>query len=112
MLTEPGRSDVLRQQFDTNFFGLVDVTNAVLPHMRDRFSGTIVLIGSRASWVPEIPVGILTIRSIPCCAYLSPMKLRVPVSCFELTSPAATSADSACTGDHRSVRGLQGRGPR
>lgn len=56
MLTELGRSDVLRQQFDTNFFGLVDVTNAVLPHMRDRFSGTIVLIGSRASWVPEIPV--------------------------------------------------------
>ncbi|KAL1948959.1 hypothetical protein VTO73DRAFT_10765 [Trametes versicolor] len=54
-ILEEGGSDVLRQQFDTNFFGLVDVTNAVLPHMRDRFSGTIVLIGSRASWVPEIP---------------------------------------------------------
>lgn len=58
VLTEPGRSDVLRQQFDTNFFGLVDVTNGVLPHMRNRSSGTIVLIGSRASWVPEIPVSV------------------------------------------------------
>lgn len=83
VLTEPGRSDVLRQQFDTNFFGLVDVTNAVLPHMRDRFSGTIVLIGSRASWVPEIPVGILTIRSNTCRAYRFPMKHRVPVSRLE-----------------------------
>ncbi|KAI0370600.1 NAD-P-binding protein [Pilatotrama ljubarskyi] len=52
---EEGGSEILRQQFDTNFFGLFDMTNAVLPHMRARRSGTVVLIGSRSSWAPELP---------------------------------------------------------
>ena len=50
-----GRSDVLRKQFDVNVFGLLDVTNAALPHMRARKSGTIVHLGSRSSWRGEIP---------------------------------------------------------
>ncbi|WP_077324874.1 oxidoreductase [Virgibacillus siamensis] len=35
-----------RQQFETNFFGLVAVTKEVLPHMRKRLKGTIINLSS------------------------------------------------------------------
>lgn len=34
------------QQFDTNFFGLIAVTKAILPHMRKRQHGTVINISS------------------------------------------------------------------
>ncbi|KAL7277194.1 NAD-P-binding protein [Trametes coccinea BRFM310] len=54
-LLEEGGSDVFRKQFDVNFFGLIDTTSAVLPHMRAQRSGTVVHIGSRSSWASEVP---------------------------------------------------------
>ena len=51
-------SNLLRKQFDVNFFGLVDVTNAALPHMRARRSGTVILMDSRSSWAPEVEVSL------------------------------------------------------
>lgn len=38
-----------RAIFDTNVFGAMNVTRAVLPHMRSRKSGRIVMLGSAAS---------------------------------------------------------------
>ncbi|WP_139491554.1 SDR family oxidoreductase [Brevibacillus dissolubilis] len=38
--------EMWREQFETNFFGVVAVTQAVLPHMREAQSGLILTLGS------------------------------------------------------------------
>lgn len=44
--TEELSMEEWRQQFDTNFFGLVAVTKAVLPHMRRQQQGSIINLSS------------------------------------------------------------------
>jgi NAD(P)-dependent dehydrogenase (short-subunit alcohol dehydrogenase family) len=38
-------------QFDTNVFGTIKLTRALLPHFRQRRSGTMVFIGSLSGWI-------------------------------------------------------------
>ncbi|KIJ63523.1 hypothetical protein HYDPIDRAFT_29324 [Hydnomerulius pinastri MD-312] len=56
-LIEEGGSDAFRRQFETNVFGLIDVTVAVVPYMRERREGVVVNMGSRTSWMAETPGG-------------------------------------------------------
>ncbi|WP_293003155.1 oxidoreductase [Mycobacterium sp.] len=51
-----------QQLFDTNFFGLIRVTNAVLPHLRAQRSGRIINIGSVLGFLPA-PYGALNSAS-------------------------------------------------
>ena len=44
--------DMVRQLFETNTFGTIAVTQAVLPQMRERGSGVIVNVGSSATLKP------------------------------------------------------------
>ncbi|KAF8478850.1 short-chain oxidoreductase [Gautieria morchelliformis] len=43
-------SEGFMEQYKTNVFGVINVTHAFLPHMRQREDGTIVVIGSRSGW--------------------------------------------------------------
>ncbi|KAG2369647.1 hypothetical protein BDR07DRAFT_1323020 [Suillus spraguei] len=52
-ILEEGGASLMLRQFQTNFFGVVNVSNAVLPYMRKKRSGTVVVIGSRSAWKPE-----------------------------------------------------------
>ncbi|KAJ6598429.1 hypothetical protein DFH09DRAFT_1258468 [Mycena vulgaris] len=54
-LLEEGGSDLLRKQFAVNFFGVMDVAAASLPHLRAQKAGTIVIVGSRSAWKTELP---------------------------------------------------------
>ena len=47
-ITEAYSLDQARAQFDVNFFGIIRVTNAVLPHMRKSKSGQIINVSSLA----------------------------------------------------------------
>ena len=50
-VVEELKMDDLRQQFETNLFGVLRVTQAVLPHMRARKSGRILMLSSVAGLV-------------------------------------------------------------
>jgi NAD(P)-dependent dehydrogenase (short-subunit alcohol dehydrogenase family) len=52
--------DVIRQVFETNTFGVMAVTRAVVPHLRARGSGTIVNVTSSAAIVPMPLVAVYT----------------------------------------------------
>ncbi|KAI0259358.1 NAD-P-binding protein [Gloeopeniophorella convolvens] len=56
-LTEELGAEGIMKDLQTNFFGILNVNNAVLPHMRARRSGTIVLTGSRSTYRNQL-VGI------------------------------------------------------
>lgn len=55
-MLEEGGSTMLHRQMQTNLYGMLDVTNAVLPQMRARMSGTVLFQGSRSSWRTDVPV--------------------------------------------------------
>jgi NAD(P)-dependent dehydrogenase (short-subunit alcohol dehydrogenase family) len=50
-VVEELRLSDFRRQFETNFFGVIRVTKAVLPHMRTRRAGRIVMISSASALV-------------------------------------------------------------
>ncbi|KAJ7176711.1 hypothetical protein C8R46DRAFT_889813 [Mycena filopes] len=85
-LLEEGGTELLRKQFDVNFFGVMDVVSAALPHMRAQKEGTIVVVGSRSAWKPEIPCtpgpygsSKAAVHALADClaAELAPLNIRV-----------------------------------
>lgn len=46
--------EYLRKQFEPNVFGVAKMNTAVLPHMHEQGSGTIVIIGSRSAWKTDV----------------------------------------------------------
>ena len=54
-----GRSKLFRRTFDVNFFGMIDMTTAALPYLRES-EGRIVNIGSRSAWKTDVMVRFIS----------------------------------------------------
>jgi len=55
---EDQRMEDWRRQFETNFFGVIRVTQAVLPHMRERRRGRILMMSSVSGLVTPPAQGV------------------------------------------------------
>lgn len=53
--TEEASGEEVKRQYDTNVFGLLNVTRAVLPHMRNQRSGHIINISSLFAYTASVP---------------------------------------------------------
>ncbi|CCM05480.1 uncharacterized protein FIBRA_07701 [Fibroporia radiculosa] len=73
---EEGGSAAAIEQFQTNVFGTLNVTNSILPHMRQRRFGTIIFVGSRMGWKCDIPVTFAETYA----AELRPFGIRVLIA--------------------------------
>ncbi|KAJ7595443.1 hypothetical protein C8J56DRAFT_922318 [Mycena floridula] len=82
-LLEESGTAMLRRLFDTNVFGVLDVSNAVLPHMRARKEGTIVVVGSRSAWRSETPA-LGSYAASKAAVHAVAMSLRTEVAPFNI----------------------------
>lgn len=53
--TEEASAEEVRRQYDTNVFGLLNVTRAVLPHLRKQGSGHIINVSSLFGYLNNVP---------------------------------------------------------
>jgi NAD(P)-dependent dehydrogenase (short-subunit alcohol dehydrogenase family) len=65
------------QQFNTNVFGLLNVTRAILPYMRERRSGDIVNIGSIGGWNGIAGSGLYSATKYAVASFSEALKMEV-----------------------------------
>ncbi len=70
-------AEVMRRTFDVNFFGAVELTRAVLPLMRRRRRGTIVMISSLSAQVPLPASGVYAASKFALDAFAESLSYEV-----------------------------------
>lgn len=105
-LAEETSIDEARSAFETNFFGVVRVTDTVLPLMRERRSGRVINIGSLAAWVGEPGEGFYAASKAALARYTEALgyetrSLGVQVSLVEPGAFVTPVVEAAATSSGR-----------
>jgi NAD(P)-dependent dehydrogenase (short-subunit alcohol dehydrogenase family) len=66
-----------REVFETNFFGVARVTDAMLPGMRERRQGRVINVGSAAAWVGEPGEGFYSASKHALAGYTEALRHEV-----------------------------------
>jgi len=90
--------------FETNFFGVVRMTNAVLPGMRQKRQGRIINVGSAAAWFGEPGEAFYSASKHALAGYTEALRqevwpLGIHVSLVELGAFKTNIIQAASTGD-------------
>ncbi|KZS89152.1 putative short-chain oxidoreductase [Sistotremastrum niveocremeum HHB9708] len=85
---EENNAEDIQKQFNANFFGVINVTRAFLPHFRERKSGAIAMIGSRGGFMgfPGVGSYIATkyaLAGLTECLACELRPLNIKVTCIE-----------------------------
>ncbi|KAJ6544483.1 short-chain oxidoreductase [Mycena capillaripes] len=88
------------QQFNTNVFGALNVTRAILPYMRAKKSGTVVFMGSVGGWHGLVNAGLYcatkyTLRGISESLHLEIAPLGLRSTCIDFGYFRTTFLDPA-----------------
>lgn len=113
---ETGRS-AADAVFETNFFGVIRVTNMILPQMRERRRGRIINVGSLAAWIGEPGEGIYAASKAALARYTEALRhevwhLGIHVSLLELGAFTTGVLDAASDQGLAGVRIPDYDGPR
>ncbi|PMD25718.1 NAD(P)-binding protein [Hyaloscypha hepaticicola] len=76
-LIEATTQEKLMEQLDVNLFGPINMTKALLPHLRERKTGTIIFIGSLFSWYGRPNVGPYAISKHALAGFAETLNLEV-----------------------------------
>lgn len=107
---ENASDEQIQRQFDTNVFGLMRVTRALLPHFRQRRAGLIINIASMAG---RLPIPLMSVYNgskwavqgfSECLTYeLAPFNIRVKI----VEPGAVDTAFFGRSGDRANGRGIR-----
>jgi NAD(P)-dependent dehydrogenase (short-subunit alcohol dehydrogenase family) len=103
--TEEVSDAEVKRQYDTNVFGLLNVTRAVLPHMRSQHSGHIINIASFLGYLASLPgLGLYSSTKFAVEGISEGLALEVKPLGINVTSaaPGLFSTDFASTNSYQS----------
>jgi NAD(P)-dependent dehydrogenase (short-subunit alcohol dehydrogenase family) len=103
--------DEARELFETNFFGMLRVCQAVLPHLRERRAGTIVNVSSLAGLIAQPFVGMYCATKFAVEGATEALRMEVRPFGIHVVLIEPGDTRTAFTANRRRTQASQGASP-